>query len=198
MSGVPGRWHFLALVGTSVMAGFGLAALLQRLPSRKWFTIPFPWIGFGACLLVVLIELAPRFIETRSTKQPDFIDQLRNRPADEVVFDLGDWTRVLHRQVGHQHRMIGGYISRCTQKADDFWLRSDFTQTIRGHNRMSKQQVWQKAQELNLRFIIYPTWHKPKPRLSRLGFIERYREGNLRVWEIPWTEQQTQRKQSIP
>ena len=65
-------------------------------------------------------------------------------------------------------------------------LRSDFTQTLRGHNRMGQQAVWRQAQELNLRFIIYPTWHKPQPRLSRLGFVERYREGNLRVWEIPW------------
>ena len=186
MSGVPGRWHFLALVAISVLSGAGLGSLLERFRSKRLFRLPLGPTIAVILLVMVSIELAPRFAETRSIHQPSFIAKLKDRPSDEVVFDLGDWNRVLLRQTGHQHPMIGGYISRCTQKADDFWLRSDFTQTLRGFHRLPKQALLAEAKRLHLRYLIVPHWLRPAPHPEDFGAKLLFNEDGLSVWQIPW------------
>ena len=186
MSGVPGRWHFLALVGMSVLSGAGAGALAEKLKPRRFLKIPLGPIVITGCLLIISIEMAPRFIEVRSIEQPQFISWLKARPSNEVVFDLGDWNKALLRQTGHQHPMLGGYISRCTQKADDFWLRSDFTQTLRGFNRMPRDKVLAIAKRLSLAYLIAPYWLKPAPHPEKLGLRLIFDEDGLRVWQFPW------------
>ncbi len=186
ISGVPGRWHFLALVACCVLAGLGAAAVAARLGRRRLGRLPVaPLVLLGATGLI-LLELAPRGIEVRPLEQPGFSAALRARPAAEVVFDLGDWNRALLRQTGHQHPMIGGYISRCTQADDDFWLRSDFTQTLRGHRRLAPAAVRRRAAGLGLRYLIVPDWHRPRPRPERFGARPLWRDGPLRVWWLVW------------
>jgi hypothetical protein len=186
MSGAPGRWHFLALVATAVLAGHGAASLAERLASRRVWRLPAGSLAVVGCLALVLLELAPRPIETCSLRQPGFLAALRARPPSEVVFDLGDWSQALLRQTGHEHAMIGGYIARCTQAADDFWLRSDFTRSLRGENRMETQEVMRLSEIYRLRTLIVEDRQLGTVRPWRLGCKQLWRADGLSVWEVPW------------
>jgi len=184
MSGVPGRWHFLALVGSAVLAGGGIAALgaaLRRAGRGRTWQHALPLL----CLAVVLAELAPRWIESHPLVLPGFSAELAQEAPQELVYDLGDWNEALLRQTGHGHPMVGGYISRHTVQAEAFLRHSPLLRALRGEGVMPRDQLLQGCRELKLRFLIVPDGHRAELAARAMDLQPRWRDGGLTVWELP-------------
>jgi hypothetical protein len=187
MSGAPERWAFLSLVGTSVLAGWGLKAILMRLQERRWWRLPSKGVvATGICLLV-LIDLAPQWIETREIRWPAFIADLAAQPEEWVFLDLGDDNEALLRQIGHGHRLVGGYISRPTLAAEQFLRRHPVLRSLRGEQPpLPPERLRRESKGLGLRLVI-----APQQRLGGLesqGLLRRWSDGWLHVLEIPWED----------
>lgn len=186
MSGAPIRWHFLALVATSVLAGGGAAALHQKLHDHRLGPIRLATLAVLGATVVVLVELAPHWIDARPIHQPGFTENIRKSPEELVVYDLGDDNAALLRQIGHAHRMMGGYISRPTRAAVEFLRRNPLLRAVRGERRMEPHEAARRAAGYGLRWVIVPLAHRATRSLPGLGAAVRWREGHLQVWEIPW------------
>jgi hypothetical protein len=185
LSGAPTRWCFLTVVATSVLAGLGLGALMARLADRRLGPVSLQaLVGVGAVALVML-ELAPRFVEARPLAQPNFIEALATDPAPGAVYDLGGGGLALVRQMGHGRAMVGGYVSRITRSAKSFVETTPVLRALRGEATASMADVRAGASAISLRFLIIPTRHPMRPKLSGLGLVERWRDQGLEVWELP-------------
>ena len=185
LSGAPTRWCFLTVVATSVLAGLGLTVFMDRVGERRLGRVPVRWlVGVGAPLLV-LFELAPRFVEVRPFSQPSFLTALAEDPAPGAVYDLGGAGLALVRQMGHRRPMVGGYVSRITRSAKQFVERTPVLRALRGEVPLSGDELRAGAQAISLKFLIIPTQHPMRPKLEGLGLVERWRDQGLEVWEIP-------------
>lgn len=186
MSGAPIRWHFLALVATAVLAGGGAAMLYEKLGHKSLGPVRLATPVVLLANLVVLVELAPHWIDARLVHQPDFIEEIKESPGELVVYDLGDDNAALLRQIGHEHRMMGGYISRPTRAAVEFLRRNPLLRAVRGERRMEPDEVSRRAASFGLRWLIVPLAHRASRALPALGALVRWRAGHLQVWELPW------------
>ncbi len=186
LSGAPVRWHIVTLLASSVLAGLGLTQILERVGAKTWKGFRLAPAIAAAATAVVLIELAPHWIESRPLRQPGFIEKLQATPADWRIYDLGDANKALLRQIGHEHKMIGGYISRTSQKADQFLRSHPLLRALRGEGTITDEQLGRLARELKLKFLILPSRHRATTKLATLGLSRRWRERGLEVWEIPW------------
>jgi hypothetical protein len=85
LSGAPTRWCFLTVTASSVLAGLGLSVLMERVGDRRLGKVKLEWaVGLG-CLALVLLELAPRFVEIRPFRQPSFVTALAEDPRPGAV-----------------------------------------------------------------------------------------------------------------
>jgi hypothetical protein len=185
MSGAPARWHFLALLGTSVLAGWGLSALLTRVGQRRWWRVPAGHALFITAGALLLAELAPNWIDGRPVVVPAFAEELADQPSDDLVYDIGDDNEALLRQTRHRHRMIGGYISRPTLAAERFLRSTPLLRAIRGEQVLPCETLRTEAEKLKLRFVIAPA--DQGPRLSGLGLEPRGADAGMALFEIPWS-----------
>jgi hypothetical protein len=185
MSGLPIRWYFLTVFASAVLVGMGVAIL------RSWYIrIRFLGLSLGTVigslvLIVMLIELAPRWVETRPMEQPMFIKALREETGTFAVYDLGRPAEALLRQMGHGRPLIGGYISRGTREARDFLRNTPVLRALRGEQKLSSYDIKLEANQLGLRFVIVPVEHSAAVHMVENGLKLRWQEGLLEVWEVP-------------
>jgi hypothetical protein len=184
LSGAPTRWCFLTVVATSMLAGSGLTAVMHRFGSRRIGRVPAaPLVGVAISILVI-VELAPRFVEVRRLAQPTFIEALAADPAPGAVYDLGGAGLALVRQMGHGRPMVGGYVSRITRQAKTFVETTPVLRALRGELSSTADAVREGAQAISLKFLIIPTRHPMRPKLGGLGLVRRFQDQGLEVWEI--------------
>ncbi|HSA23682.1 MAG TPA: hypothetical protein P5076_19635, partial [Myxococcota bacterium] len=186
MSGAPGRWHFLALLGTSVLAGLGAAALGDRLAGRRWLGLPAAHAAQALALALLLLELLPRPIAATPLVRPTWLELVRAAPAGEAVYELGDCNLALYHQTLHAHPMVGGCLARNTAQAERFVRAHPLLRALRGERGLAPGEAPRLAAALGLRFVLAPNAPRPREVLGRLGLTPRAEDGPLSLWEIPW------------
>jgi len=185
MSGLPIRWFFLTMFASSVLVGVGVANLRFRYLRIRFLGLSAGTLIGSLVLILMLLELAPRWVETRPMEQPIFITGLREEPGTFAVYDLGKPAEALLRQIGHSRPMIGGYISRGTREARDFLRNTPLLRALRGEQSLSAEEIQREAYRMGLRFIIVPVEHLAATHMIEKGLKLRWQEGLLQVWEIP-------------
>jgi len=132
-----------------------------------------------------LVELAPRWIETRRVQQPGFVADLRQEAGDFVIYDLGRPGEALLRQIGHGRPLIGGYISRVTREAREFLKGTPVLRALRGELDLPPDEILREAHRLKLRFLIIPADHGATRKMPERGLALRWQEAGLQVWSVP-------------
>ena len=173
------------MIASSILAGAGLSVILARVKDRKLGKLSLGPLIAIICGIIPMVELLPRWVESRQLLYNDFIEEMRTTPGDWVVYDLGDANYSLLRQTGHQHKMIGGYVSRSTRQAEDFLKKTPLLRALRGQTRWEPARIRQAAAELRLKFVILPYNHRARRSLAAQGLKIRWSQWGLEVWEIP-------------
>jgi len=186
LSGAPGRWHFLALLATAVLAGLGAAALRDRLAGRRLLGLPAGELAVGLALGLALLELLPRPVAATPLAPPVFLELVRAAPAGEALVDLTDCNRALYHQSLHEHPLVGGCLARNTLAAERFVREHPLLRALRGERALPPAEARRLAAGLGLRFVVAPRGPQPHARLSALGLTPRAEDGPLALWEVPW------------
>jgi hypothetical protein len=185
MSGLPIRWFFLTMFASAVLVGMGVAILRLRYLRIRFLGLSEGTLIGSLVLILIILELAPRWVETRLMEQPMFVTALREETGNFAVYDLGKPAEALLRQIGHGRPMIGGYISRGTREARDFLRNTPLLRALRGEQNLSAEEIRREANHLGLRFVILPIEHSQAVHMVEIGLKLRWQEGLSQVWEIP-------------
>lgn len=126
----PSRFHFMTLLAVATLAGYGVAALLQRFP-----TIPSSRRNIILVLLsmLILIETMPRLQTPGSTHVPSLYRDIARDGGRYTIlqFPLSRWSALLkngsgspssmmYYQTVHGKPIFGGLASRLTPEELDF------------------------------------------------------------------------------
>ena len=185
LSGAPTRWCFLTVVAVSILAGLGAGALMEGAQERRVGGLKLAWLAGIGCTVLVLLELAPRYVEVRPFEQPSFAAALAADPRPGAVYDLGGAGLALVRQMGHGRPLMGGYVSRVTYAAREFMQSTPVLRALRGEARLSADELRSGAATISLSFLIIPVSHPMRARLADLGLVQRFADQGLEVWELP-------------
>jgi hypothetical protein len=116
-SGVPVRFGLMAQGALVILAGLGLAALLERIPRPQQFALPLTALAAA----LVLVEFWPEALPTSVWPVPAPMADWAKSDEDFTVLDLTGDTRMLWNAIHHRHRCVGGYVTRAPKRLDDWW-----------------------------------------------------------------------------
>jgi hypothetical protein len=182
LSGMPARFSWLTLFGTTVAAGASLSWLAAR--GRRGVVLAV------ALTVAALVETWPRpFVLTNWPEPAIFTDWAADR-SNWTVLDGTPWSRGLWHQMAHHHPLVTGYISRTPQ---DSWNRvydepalrpfldaqfgatpvqtADPADALRAFHRLRVRFVIVDASQTNL--------------VDQFGLAERYRGDGIVIFEVP-------------
>jgi hypothetical protein len=117
----PARFSIVLMLGASVLFASALAWLCSRWPRRRRLIV-------GATAVLLLIELLPAPRRLYSGEVPAIYSHVMASPPDTRVLHLpfgirdgtaseGDFSaQTQYFQTAHGHRLVGGYLSRVSQR----------------------------------------------------------------------------------
>lgn len=180
----PGRFNFTLALAVSVAVGFGLHALLVRLPKRTPRAALLTIIGLLSAFTLFDTRYAPQ-MPLREATLPAYFEMLREADAVRAVFNVPYQHALaakdaLYLQTVHQHPLIAGQITRTTpvnpaklailqETLDPHLLRESGADVVIFHR--------ERAREINLETVL-------ADRLRNLG-EPAYSDARYAVYFVP-------------
>lgn len=178
---VPARFAYLAVLGMSVLAGFGVAWLLRRVRHPRLRTVTAVVLS-AACFLEMRAEppdlycdRVPRGVPaaTRWLAQVDGSGAVVEFPANPLYEDA-----VYGYLAGYHHRpIVNGYSAYVPQAT--YFLEERL-------KRFPAPAAVRVLKEVGVRYVVHhdPSW-KPPPELASALPAPVFTDGSTRIFEVP-------------
>lgn len=176
ITGVPARFHIITMACISVLAGYGLKALLEGSPRNRHASLGTR-LRYSSRLLplaiwILIDHLHIPVICTKTSVSP-FYRSLGREPGTYAIVDRTDPPKALFFQTVHQKHLVGGYVSRVSSDNARFLEGDVILKAVMGAAPSSVRDAGDRSlaqsefERLEIKYLVYP-----KDQGRRIRFVE--------------------------
>lgn len=182
-TGVPERFDIMLKFALAIISGFAIGWIYNKLSDFRLRHV----VAALALALIVMEYLAIPYVQTR-VDVPKFYHEMA---ADEDIYgviDIPSRAVTLYLATIHKKPLVGGYVSRPSQKALDFLKETPIIKDLMGYGVTETADISGTArdvfQKYNIRYII--THNDDYRNFIENGLnLDTYREdGSVRVYTV--------------
>lgn len=179
IAGVPARFHIMTTACISVLAGYGVKAMWERMRDRRssrWGRSCSGLRLLPIAIWILIDHLHIPMIVTKTSVSP-FFKSLAQEADDYAILDRTEPSQALFFQTIHDKRLIGGYVSRVSSANARFLEETDPLKVVLSGSlsRASKNgpddaaHARKEFHRLQIKYIVYPKQERTYRFVEGLG-----------------------------
>lgn len=181
-TGMPARFAFVTVIGTAVMAAYGMQAIEARLQRGRRV------LGAAIPMLLVGLEFLTVPYPVTSIRVPDFYHRMAADGESYAIIDAPMIEWILYYQTVHGKPMIGGYVTRPPAENYRFLTEMPVVATLALNAPAAGPEATRGALDMlrgwNVRYIITHGEGHAEYVESHLKLPQVYDDDLIKVYEL--------------